>query len=62
MKKSFESLWVLRDFFHVTPVFYSKVLLALCYSHFSKFFFFLPFLGPLMWHMEVPRLGVESEL
>ena len=27
------------------------------------FFFlvFLPFLGPPPWHMEVPRLGVESE-
>ena len=23
---------------------------------------FLPFLGPHPWHMEVPRLGVESEL
>ena len=23
---------------------------------------FLPFLGPLLQHMEVPRLGVESEL
>ena len=23
---------------------------------------FLPFLGPLPWHMEVPRLGVQSEL
>ena len=22
------------------------------------FFVFLPFLGPLSWHMEVPRLGV----
>ena len=22
----------------------------------------LPFQGPLPWHMEVPRLGVESEL
>ena len=22
---------------------------------------FLPFLGPLPWHIEVPRLGVESE-
>ena len=30
----------------------------------NKFFFlsFLSFLGPLPWHMEVPRLGVESEL
>ena len=26
------------------------------------FFVFLPFLGPLPQHMEVPRLGVESEL
>ena len=25
-------------------------------------FFFWVFLGPLWWHMEVPRLGVESEL
>ena len=29
---------------------------------FLFFFFFLSFLGPLSWHMEVPRLGVESEL
>ena len=26
------------------------------------FFFFFFFLGPLLWHMEVPRLGVKSEL
>ena len=26
------------------------------------FFVFLPFLGPLPWHMEVLRPGVESEL
>ena len=26
------------------------------------FFFFLPFLGAHPWHMEVPRLGVQSEL
>ena len=26
------------------------------------FFVFLPFLGPLPRHMEVPRLGVQSEL
>ena len=28
---------------------------------FFYFFVFLPFLGPLL-HVEVPRLGVESEL
>ena len=26
------------------------------------FFFFLSFLGPHPWHMEVSRLGVQSEL
>ena len=25
-------------------------------------FFFFSFLGPHLWHMEVPRLGTESEL
>ena len=29
---------------------------------FPLFFFFPFFLGPHPWHMEVPRLGVESEL
>ena len=28
----------------------------------KKFFFFFCFLEPHLWHMEVPRLGVESEL
>ena len=28
----------------------------------SKIFFFFFFLGPHLWHMEVPRLGLESEL
>ena len=29
---------------------------------FFKCFFFFFFLGPHQWHMEVPRLGVKSEL
>ena len=33
-----------------------------CYPFFFFFLVFLPFLGPLPWHMEVPRLGVHSEL
>ena len=43
-------------------------LSLLVYRNAIDFFFlffsfvFLPFLGPLPWHMEVPRLGVESEL
>ena len=28
----------------------------------SLFFFFFFFLGPHLWHIEVARLGVESEL
>ena len=31
-------------------------------AHHMGFFVFLLFLGPLPQHMEVPRLGVESEL
>ena len=33
-----------------------------CTWNFNLFFFFFFFLGPYLWHMEVPRLGVESEL
>ena len=31
-------------------------------SHHRNIFFFFFFLGPNPWHLEVPRLGVESEL
>ena len=31
-------------------------------KHFTEFFFLFCFLGPHPWHVEVPRLGVESEL
>jgi len=33
-----------------------------CDLLFFFFFVFLPFLGLLPWHMEIPRLGVQSEL
>ena len=40
-----------------------KLTLSLNFSDsFFFFFVFLPFLGPLPRHMEVPRLGVELEL
>ena len=29
---------------------------------FSFFFFLFVILGPHLWHMEVPRIGAESEL
>ena len=28
----------------------------------DDFFFFFVFLGPHLWHMEIPRLGVKLEL
>ena len=28
----------------------------------TTIFFFFVFLGPYPWHMEVPKLGLESEL
>ena len=34
--------------------------MEVCFFFF--FFFFSCFLGPHLWHMEVPRLGVELEL
>ena len=34
----------------------------MAFIYFILFYFvFLPFLGPLPQHMEIPRLGVESE-
>ena len=32
------------------------------YLFFFFFLFFCYFFGPVVWHLEVPRLGVESEL
>ena len=40
-------------------LFYFTFIFSLFYF---IFLFFLPFLEPLPWHVEVPRLGVESEL
>ena len=51
---------------NVLPMFSSRSLMVSCLGF--KFFFcffvlsFLPFLGLLLQQMEVPRLGVESEL
>ena len=46
----FDSLYILRN------------QLALFFFFFFFFFFFSVLLGPHLGHMEVPRLGVESEL
>ena len=65
-KKKFESCFVAQWFEDVMlslhsftcsfPVFTELLIFFLI------FFVFLPFLGPLLQHMEVPRPGVESEL
>ena len=41
--------------------FYSSVLWAWNFHDKKIFLSFLGFLGPHLWHMEVPRLGVKSE-
>ena len=39
---------------------YRKDKIYICVRILTRFFFF--FLGPHPWHMEVPRLGIESQL
>ena len=40
----------------------SALKVSVLSSTYYLFFFFLLFLGPHLWHMEVPRLRVKSEL
>ena len=50
-------------FFNVIPTFiFSSLLLPIYIYIIIIIIIILPFLGPLSQHMEVPRLGVESEL
>ena len=44
-----------------SPVFFF-FFLELGNNQALPFMSFLPFLGPFPWHIEDPRLGVESEL
>ena len=44
----------------VTLCFPRSVLLSIMFHGYSRLFFF--FLGPHLWHTEVLRLGVKSEL
>ena len=56
----------------LSPIFYLsdfilyKILLTLKKHDralsFVGLFYFIFFLGPHLWHMEVPRLGIELEL
>ena len=38
-----------------------RLSVGFCWACFSSFFFFFLLLGLHVWHMQVPRLGVESE-
>ena len=56
-------IWLLENRLEPLSVSSRKVTWSDFLSFFCFLFFvFLLFLGPLSWHMEVPRLGVESEL
>ena len=48
---------ILKGYMYLLYIFYIFILF-----YFIYLFVFLPFLGPLRRHTEVPRLGVESEL
>ena len=53
------SLFLLTLFFFfsfMVAFVFQCLLILVCFDFF--FFFFLPFLGPLLRHMEVTRLGV----
>ena len=56
-RKSCPHLWKEGPHASLLLVFSSTSIRVLIYL-----FVFLPFLGPFPCHMEVPRLGVESEL
>ena len=49
-----------------TDIYFVFLYLILFYNNhllfYLAFFFFFGFLGPHAQHMEIPRLGVESEL
>ena len=51
--------WILIE--EIKPWNYLEIMLVYSIPFFFFFFVFLPILGRLPWHMEVPRPGVESE-
>ena len=60
--KHFQRKLIFDDYLYTT-----QLLTSISHNSlflFFFFFFFLSFvyLGPHLWHMDVPRLGIESEL
>ena len=66
------SMAAYENIYHSKPIFKLVVFQTMAYwrclsvltdtSFFVFVFVFLTFLGPHPWHMELPRLGVKSEL
>ena len=54
------NLWLMHHPRNWAIAIFASILI--CIYSFNNFFFFFVFLRPHSWHMEVPRLGVESEL
>ena len=50
------------NWFDFSFLYYVSWVLLIIMVILVVFFFFFVFLGMLLWHMEAPRLGVESEL
>ena len=57
------TLWNQGEWIPIQPSFFSKLLsIQCCLSFYTNFIVCFASLGPHLQHMEVPRLGVESEL
>ena len=62
-KGQWEVLWFVGRWWEADLKQGSAVLFSVNHTHWvSLFFFSFFFLGLLLWHMEIPRLGVELEL
>ena len=46
---------------HTQEACISGAFLLFLFIYLFIYFVLLPFLGPLLWHMEIPRLGVKLE-
>ena len=54
--------YVVKPAFQSFPGYMRNLMRIPCPTGLFFFLVFLPFLGPLSQHMEVPRLGVQLEL
>ena len=57
-EKRFTFCGIIYNFYNTQ----SRLAKNILFYYYYYYFVFLPFLELLPWHMEVPKLGVESEL